>query len=355
MLEARLPLTTVSELAVSSTFERQAAWQPRPGGMVRGPITRLPSTRSASQPSTPLRGQRAGPGGMVFTSLSATPTLTIMYEARSTTAGRVFSAEQFETLDPALRSYHRGSLTCTGCGAPAYFIRAARNGRAACFGARPHGDDCEMASTDGESPAPGSLEEADAIVAANSVFVLQPSRPRAITHVVEGDDDPSRSHRSGRRHTGLAVERATRKSLALNKLLRRLVREPMFRRSKATLVMPDNSSTTIRKFCRPASTIDASRARPRRLYWDIVSYVREDKERGGAWLNLSTKGAPGIRLNETMMNYVKAAKNITDTSDLAGCSFLYYGALTRKAATGKYYFAPQDPEWFIVRLKDQDA
>ncbi|MBD8139870.1 hypothetical protein IFT36_04840 [Frigoribacterium sp. CFBP 13605] len=278
-----------------------------------------------------------------------------MYEARSTTAGRVFSAEQFEALDPALRSHHRESLTCTGCGAPAYFIRTARNGRAACFGARPHGDDCEMASTDGEGSAPGSLEEADTIVATDSVFVLQPSRSRAITHVTEGEDESSRSHRSGRRHTGPETERTTRKSLALNKLLRRLVREPKFRRSKATLVMPDNTSTTIRKFCVPASTVDASKALPRRLYWDYVSYVHEDTVRGGAWLNLSKRGAPGIRLNEGMLASVKAAKKITDTGDLTGCSFLYYGALTRKTTTDKYYFAPQDPQWFIVRLKKQDA
>lgn len=212
-----------------------------------------------------------------------------------------------------------------------------------------------MASTDGEGSAPGSLEEADTIVATDSVFVLQPSRSWAITHVTEGDDDAGRSHRSGRRHTGAEAERSTWKSLALNKLLRRLVREPKFRRSKATLVMPDGTSTTIRKFCRPASTLDASQAHPRRLYWDYVSYVREDNVRGGAWLNLSKKGAPGIRLNEGMLAMVKAAKKITDTGDLTGCSFLYYGALTRKAKTGKHYFSPQDPEWFIVRLAGQDT
>ena len=295
------------------------------------------------------------PSVTLFTSSPATSSLTTMYEAHSTAAGRVFSAEQFEALDPNLRSHHRHLLTCTGCGAPAYFIRTARNGRAACFGARPHGDECEMASTDGESSTPGSLEEADTIVATDSVFVLQPSLAKAITHVVEGDDHSSRSGRTGRRHTGPEGKRTTRKRLALNKLLRRLVREPGFRRSQTTLLMPDNSSTTIREFCVPASTIDSARARPRRLYWDFVGYVREDENEGGAWLNLSTKGAPGIRLNKSMLASVKANKKITDTSDLTGCTFLYYGALTRKAATGRYYFAPQDPEWFIVRLKKQDA
>lgn len=181
-----------------------------------------------------------------------------MDEARSTTAGRVFSAKQFEALDPASRSHHRESLTCTGCGAPAYFIRTARNGRAACFGARPRGHDCEMASTDGEGSVPGSLEEADTIAATDSMFVLKLSRSSAITHVTEGDDDAGRSYRSGRRHTGPEAERTTRKSLALKKLLRRLVRETKFRRSKATLVMPNGTSTTIRKFCVPASTVDAS-------------------------------------------------------------------------------------------------
>lgn len=210
-----------------------------------------------------------------------------------------------------------------------------------------------MASTDGESSVPGALEDADTIVAKDTVFVLQSSRPKTITHVTEGDDDASRSHRSGRRHTGPEAERTTRKSLALNKLLRRLVREPKFRRSKATLVLPDNGYTTIRKFCVPASTIDSLKTRPRRLYWGTIGYVHEDA--GGVWMNLSTKGAPGVRLNKTMLASVKDEKGIEATSDLIGCSFVYYGSLSKKAATGRHYFAPRDPEWFVVRLKEQDA
>lgn len=56
-----------------------------------------------------------------------------------------------------------------------------------------------------------------------------------------------------------------------------------------------------------------------------------------------------------MLASVKTAKKMTDTGDLTGCSFLYYGALARKTKTGKHYFSPQDPEWFIVRLAGQDA
>ncbi|MCU1425731.1 MAG: hypothetical protein JWM51_2022 [Microbacteriaceae bacterium] len=54
--------------------------------------------------------------------------------------GRSVPAEKYEEFTPALRRTYAESLACTGCGQPACFIRRARNGRAACFGARPHLD-----------------------------------------------------------------------------------------------------------------------------------------------------------------------------------------------------------------------
>jgi hypothetical protein len=63
-----------------------------------------------------------------------------MREARVAILGRAMPAEEYEALAPERRRDYAESLTCTGCGQPAYFIRRARNGRAACFGARPHLD-----------------------------------------------------------------------------------------------------------------------------------------------------------------------------------------------------------------------
>ena len=65
-----------------------------------------------------------------------------MEEAKSRTTGSVWDAEEFAALSLAERDAIRETLTCTACGADAYFIREARNGRRACFGARPHRDDC---------------------------------------------------------------------------------------------------------------------------------------------------------------------------------------------------------------------
>jgi hypothetical protein len=60
-----------------------------------------------------------------------------MREARVAILGRAMLAEEYEALAPERRRDYAESLTCTGCGQRAYFIRRARNGRAACFGRPP--------------------------------------------------------------------------------------------------------------------------------------------------------------------------------------------------------------------------
>ena len=65
-----------------------------------------------------------------------------MDNAFCTINNQTYNAYQFSQLDIGTISQLRRFLECPTCHAPAFFRKAARNGQAACFGARPHNDGC---------------------------------------------------------------------------------------------------------------------------------------------------------------------------------------------------------------------
>ena len=65
-----------------------------------------------------------------------------MDNAFCTVDNQTYTAYQFSQLDMSTISQFRKFLECPNCHAPAFFRKKARNGQAACFGARPHNMGC---------------------------------------------------------------------------------------------------------------------------------------------------------------------------------------------------------------------
>ena len=82
-----------------------------------------------------------------------------MHEALLRSSNSIVTADDFAAFEFAERTKLRGYLVCVGCGADAYFVREARNGRRACFGSSPHRPDCELASLLTEDGGSAKLDE----------------------------------------------------------------------------------------------------------------------------------------------------------------------------------------------------
>lgn len=106
-----------------------------------------------------------------------------MEEARLRSSGTIIDAYELNALSTSQRAAYRGELACPACDADAYFIREARNGRRACFGARPHYENCELASYLTEDGGASALDETDELINAGDAFQLEPNRRRSIRHV----------------------------------------------------------------------------------------------------------------------------------------------------------------------------
>jgi hypothetical protein len=71
-----------------------------------------------------------------------------MNNAMCTKDGLTYTALEFSYLLPTDLELKRRFLQCPACGGLAFFRHASSIGRAACFGARPHANGCELAAQD---------------------------------------------------------------------------------------------------------------------------------------------------------------------------------------------------------------
>jgi len=274
-----------------------------------------------------------------------------MYEAWVDSLGHSVAADVYEEYSQAERSAFAPSLLCTGCQQPAYFIRQARNGRAACFGARPHRDGCTMASQTSEDGGSGKLSVEEPRMSSKDEYVLRPVESQAIQHVTHDPDAPERGGRA-RRYSGRGSGGQSTPSMGMTVLLRRLVREPPFRDSKAKIMLPDGTRGAIRSYCVEVIDADARLIDKRRLYWGTIRYANEDDS--GAWLNLGRRGAPSLRLKQQVVADLLARHDVDDIEELQGASFMAYLFLRKARTSDRLFLFPEDLDWFALRLADED-
>lgn len=290
-----------------------------------------------------------------------------MDEARHVPTDTTYTAVAFAKLSPATIAVYRQDLACTECGRHAYYVSKSINGKPPFFGARPHAPNCELATTAAEKDAE-SLPIANSREAREGVLKLQGQRDQDGGKHVE-DDPQGKPHLGRGRKYVISQEKRglATPTIAMNQLLRHLVRDPDYREGRETkIVFPDNTEATVAGFCVEMHDVNgAAHGNRRRLFWGTVIYAEEKtwtqvsrdgsgttKEMTSVWLRTAW-GLPNVRLDSDIYEIVAQRKRINDIGDLAGASFLYYGYMN-VAENGLLYMVPKDPLWFVVRLASQD-
>lgn len=276
-----------------------------------------------------------------------------MEEAKSQSTGRIYDAEDFAVLPSSERDALRDSLICTGCGADAYFIRQARNGRRACFGARPHHDDCELASFVTVDGGGASLDEVDQQINAGDVFRIDPNRERTIRHVEHDPTAPPAIGGAAVRYTRRGNGMVRQSSMTLPRLLRQLVLRDAFRRSNTLLILSDDTRQTVRSGCVHLGDVEDKHRNRLRIYWGTIRFPRV-KEGGGAWLNTG-RGSPTIVIEEDQLQSLLVRDGLTELEDLAGSYFAFIGRLRHNAAGQEFLFINDDLDWLAIRPFVEDA
>jgi len=267
--------------------------------------------------------------------------------ALCTLDNHTYTSAQFAQLPFADMSEKRRSLACLECSGPAFFRRQTRNGRAACFGARPHQSDCSLSVLDETRIIHGQGEVAEVIYNPGERIVVDLNFG-AQQHVhAEPNLGPVRGGGRAGIHIGDNAANNARMHRRLSTLLRTLIESTDFRASHQILEILGNE-IQVRDFFVPLLEIQAHHLNSLKGFWGMLSDVGAD-QKGAIWLNSGGKRNISFLIDGNSFAHIRERYKISDEEDFSGAYILVIGE-ARLSQGRKIYCSIQDPNMVCLRL-----
>lgn len=261
--------------------------------------------------------------------------------------GITYEAVQFSRLPPIELARKRRFLQCSECNAPAFFRKASRSGRGACFGARPHVEGCDLAALDHE-PIDGQGDDEDELnnpgerISVDLNYGARPQQPRP---VVPSD---GRAGNRGRRFVGRGARPDAKVHRRLSTLLRTLLEVPGFSQSAQILEIDGRNDIAVRDFFVPIEQVSIDNEGQFRGFWGMLSDARFSQD-GTLWLNGGGRDDISFCVSSDHVDDIYHRYHLEDEEDLAGAIVLVLGTL-RVSQNGKMYCVISNPAYLAVRL-----
>lgn len=268
--------------------------------------------------------------------------------ARCNEDGQIYTAAIFAAVPPHNLERMRQQLSCPECNGPAFFRKASRSGRSACFGARPHQDGCSLAAQDSEQVIEGEGTDLDVLNNPGERIVVDlafGSQPRE----VHGDPVDGRG-RAGRtpRYIGGAPRLDTRMHRRLSSLLRTLIEAPQFRFSHQVLEISGQPEIQVCDFFVPLLAVNGSMRGQTRGWWGLISDANDGGD-GSLWLNSGGRGTISFCIPVEMRAETLDRFRLEDNEQLAGAYVLVIADL-RISQNDKMYCVIESPNHIAMRL-----
>jgi hypothetical protein len=122
--------------------------------------------------------------------------------AKCTIDNKIYKAHEFEQFEASELAQKRRFLVCKECGGLGFFRKASKSGQAACFGARPHKDGCDLAAPENDL-VDGLLtkEELAYLNSGNEIVVDFNYGTQTKIHVNTDEEDTSNRESKKGRHS----------------------------------------------------------------------------------------------------------------------------------------------------------
>lgn len=261
--------------------------------------------------------------------------------------GHTYTAVEFSRLEPMPLERKRRFLVCVECGFPAFFRKASRSGRGACFGARPHDDGCNLAATDNEIRLPGAGDDQDEVFNAGDRIIVELAFGGQDAEVhLDGDERGPRRPRGGR-YIGGGGPRAAQMHRRLSTLLRMLVTAPNFRYSDQIIAVNDQPELPARDFFVHLSDVTHQYDGQFRGYWGQLTDAREGTD-GVLWLNSGGRSEMSFCLPLEYRQEVMERFRLDEEEDFSGSYILVLGTL-HVSRNGKKFCVIDDPAVISLR------
>lgn len=271
-----------------------------------------------------------------------------MDTALCTDDGITYTAVDFSALPPTELACKRRALQCTECCGPAFFRKASRNGQAACFGARPHADNCALAAPEYDLEDDGTGNDQDELHNPGERIVVDFNFGVTNPPIhIEASDLPPNRNRPGR-HRGAGIRPDAQTHRRPSTLLHNLIQVPAFRQSEQTVVVEGHDEIPVRDFFVPLSDVSRRHVKLYRGFWGMLSDARFDEDKT-LWLNSGSRKNMSFCLRAEQVDGVYARYNVNDEEDFAGAYILVFGTLL-ESQNGKLYCVIEDPGFVAMRL-----
>ncbi|GFE56814.1 hypothetical protein [Geobacter sp. AOG1] len=242
----------------------------------------------------------------------------------------------------------RKNLVCTECNGPAFFRGPTRNGREACFGARPHAEGCALATLEHDGPPAGHGDEGDEIFTTGQRIVVDFNYGALET--VEATQPVGGQANACNIGVGYGQAVAIRQNMTrrMSSLLRSLIETAEFRRSTQIIEIAGEGEFTVGDFFVNFSEVTGNHINCFRGYWGMIPDTQLDHN-GTLWFNSGGREDISVLLDRNHIGAVYRRFHIDHEEEIAGAYLLVMGVL-KLSASGKKYVEIVDPAHFTLRL-----
>ncbi len=267
--------------------------------------------------------------------------------AKCTLNSKTYDAYEFSKLSDREISEKRKHLVCKSCDAKAYFKKRSKSGQAACFGARPHNDGCNLATEESQT-CRGILQDDEkelindgAEIEVNFDFSVKP-----ITHIADknNDDIDTDKERRGSRHSsqnGIGTAKSKRN---LKSLLNMLLNAPNFSQSEQIINIEKYSYKAKNLFKEFSELTDNDTFRG--VYGQIFDV---NEYNNTIWINSGGYNDCSIRIDADLHNdFYGRFEEYNDLEELNGKYVLCFGYVN-KSKKDKYYIKLDDISKIIFK------
>ena len=266
-----------------------------------------------------------------------------MEHAKCTEDGVIYAATNFSRLSPEELGRKRQLLQCPECFVRAFFRHASFNGRAACFGARPHADGCSLAAQDQDR-----LEEGD------DFDVQHIPTGKIVVDFSYGTHEPSNGNSSHGQvltfdSAALNYDRTdAQASRRLRSLLRMLIKFPAFRDSNILIEIYPYGKIAVRDFFVTLDSVTKLNVGMFRGFWGVITDAQSTTD-GSLWLNSGGRDSISFCIDYKFVDLIAKRYRLRNLEDLAGAYILAFG-VPHVSTNGKLHVILQEPEYIFLKL-----
>ena len=265
--------------------------------------------------------------------------------AKCTIDNETYKAVNFAKLPEDELTVRRRNLICIECKADAFFRKESKSGQAACFGATPHKEGCELAA-----PEAGKVEgeggDEDIIHNPGKVIEIDLNFGGSVKDNVDIKPDDGDTNTAGKgRHTGKGSRPNANSHRRLSTLLRNLRRSFEYRNSDQLVELSGHEKTKIKDFFVKFPYIRDKHDDKFHGYWGAITDAKFMS--GNLWLNSGGPSSVSIFIaKEDVKTFLERFK-FEDEESLAGINVLALGT-KYTSQKGKQYIKCESLSYITV-------